>query len=147
MILRVHHNQGHWLAGFAGIWHMDEAAWLSGSSVRDSSGSGNNGSPEGDAKPTTTARVGAYAGTFDGNGDDIVIPAINLGGNDFSVGGWVNQRFDLKALSSLSWAFSQSSACARQTMRSPTLRSRVALPLAPPTACQRPSRKNTPPQA
>ena len=55
--------------------------------------------------------------------------------------GKVEQPRVLKALSSVSTSFSQSSAWARQTVRSPMPSKRGFWPLAPPTACQRPSRK------
>ncbi|MEI6169176.1 MAG: LamG-like jellyroll fold domain-containing protein, partial [bacterium] len=76
--------------GALALWHMDEGTWVGGGSVRDASGNGYNGTPEGSAQPYSGSRAGAYCGSFGGSGDDVALPSITMTNNDFSVAAWFN---------------------------------------------------------
>ncbi|MBN2015887.1 hypothetical protein JW766_03560 [Candidatus Dojkabacteria bacterium] len=69
-----------------GLWHMNND-W------NDSSGNGYDGAPVADATFTTNASLGSHAGSFDGDGDYIVVPnETNTGTGDFTLEMWVNIR-------------------------------------------------------
>ena len=76
-------------ANLGGLWHMDEGVWTPGPSVRDSSPAGRDGTPQGGAEPTPNARVGLYAGSFNGSNAYVTLPAVDyIGSADFTVALW-----------------------------------------------------------
>ncbi|MDC1175530.1 LamG domain-containing protein [Bacteriovoracaceae bacterium] len=75
-------------------WKMDEASWNgTANEAVDSKGS-NHGVRVGDATTTSSAKIGTYAGTFDGAGDLVTIgnkPDLDLT-NNFTISAWVYPR-------------------------------------------------------
>ncbi len=82
-------------AGLAGLWHLDEAEWLPGATVKDSA-SGNDGSPQNGTAPSMFAKVGTYCGKFDGADDYIIVPGTQLDG-DFTVSAWFKSASSMRA--------------------------------------------------
>jgi len=71
-------------ANLVGYWKLDESSWDgTANEVVDSSGNSNHGVRVGNATTTSTAKIGGYAGTFDGTGDyvDLGSDAITSTGN------------------------------------------------------------------
>jgi len=77
--------------GLVGYWKMDEASWSgSAGEVKDSSGTGNNGTANGGVT-TVSGRFG-NAGDFDGINDYIncgTDPSLNMGTSDITIEVWV----------------------------------------------------------
>ncbi len=71
-------------SGLAGYWPLDEG---SGSTAKDESGNGNNGTWNGTTPYyTTSAKVGAYAGNFNGSNDQVELT--NSGSSSYTITAW-----------------------------------------------------------
>jgi hypothetical protein len=79
----------NWAPGPVGYWNMEEGSWNGTTGeVGDSSGYGNNGTRGGNATTTANGKYGR-AGTFDGAGDYILIPATStLDVQDLTISSW-----------------------------------------------------------
>lgn len=68
-------------------WTFDDGA---GSTVTDSSGSGNNGAWYGTGSHwVTTAKVGSYAGQFDGTNDFVLSPSLGAPPQSITLAAWI----------------------------------------------------------
>lgn len=68
-----------------GLWHFNESSWNgSAGEVIDSSGKGRHGVRVGDANTSSSAKVGGKAGTFDGNGDYVLVSTTMLAPNSLA---------------------------------------------------------------
>jgi Concanavalin A-like lectin/glucanases superfamily/Domain of unknown function (DUF2341) len=76
-------------AGFAGVWHLHENPGEGSNSIKDRSGNGFNGTPEGVMTPTNSVNgMVGNAIMFDGNDDHITAGKLNIA-EKYSLSCWV----------------------------------------------------------
>ncbi|MBU1134877.1 MAG: LamG domain-containing protein, partial [Candidatus Omnitrophica bacterium] len=79
-------------SSLVGLWHMNESSWNgTANEVVDSKGT-NHGVRVGNANTTSSAKLGPYAGTFDGTGDYVDVANSSdfiFGTGAFTIEGWI----------------------------------------------------------